>query len=136
MVKYEIIIYRIKEDGAFIAEFPELAGYLLNGATYSEALANAEIIIQEWSETAKDLGNKFHYSPKSYFIMGIRTIEKVVTKHIQSKRASDFAFWQTKSYSERLQALEEIRREYNNWKYTDAEQRFQRVYRIVKLKQG
>ena len=35
-----------------------------------------------------------------------------------------------------MQALEEIRREYNNWKYTDAEQRFQRVCRVVKLKQS
>ena len=30
----------------------------------------------------------------------------------------------------------EIRQEYNNWKYSDAEQRFQRVYRIIKLKQS
>ncbi len=62
------------------------------------------------------------------------TIEKVVTKSRLSEQKSDFAFWQSKTYAERLAALEEIRQEYNNWKYTDAEQRFQRVYRIVKLK--
>lgn len=61
-------------------------------------------------------------------------IAKVVTKVNSSEQKFDFAYWQTKSYAERLQALEEIRREYNNWKYTDAEQRFQRVYRITRLK--
>ena len=65
-----------------------------------------------------------------------KSIEKVVTKTNLSQQKSDFAYWQTKSYAERLAALEEIRREYNNWKYTDAEQRFQRIYRVVKLKQS
>jgi hypothetical protein len=68
--------------------------------------------------------------------MKVRTIDKVITKTTLSEQKSDFAFWQSKSYAERLTALEEIRQEYNNWKYTDAEQRFQRVYRIVKLKQS
>jgi hypothetical protein len=68
--------------------------------------------------------------------MKVKGIAKVVTKVNLDEQESDFAYWQTKSYAERLAALEEIRREYNNWKYTDAEQRFQRVYRIVKLKQG
>ena len=63
-------------------------------------------------------------------------ISEVITKIKNSEQKSDFAYWQTKSYAERLAALEEIRREYNNWKYTDAEQRFQRVYRVVKLKQS
>ena len=56
MSKYEIIIYWSEEDGAFIAEVPELAGCMADGATYQEALANAEIIIEEWLETARDLG--------------------------------------------------------------------------------
>ncbi len=65
-----------------------------------------------------------------------RKIKKVITKTALNEQKSDFDYWQTKSYAERLQALEEIRREYNNWKYTDAEQRFQRVYRVVELKQS
>ena len=68
--------------------------------------------------------------------MKTRIGEKVVTKIDLGEQKSDFSYWQTKSYAERLAALEEIRREYNDWKYTDAEQRFQRVYRIVKLKQS
>lgn len=58
MSKYEIIIYWSKEDSAFIAEVPELAGCMADGATYKEALANAEIIIDEWLETARNLGRQ------------------------------------------------------------------------------
>lgn len=55
-VRYEIIIYWSQEDQAFIAEVPELAGCMADGQTYQEALANAEVIIQEWIETAQELG--------------------------------------------------------------------------------
>ena len=53
--KYEIIIYWREEDKAYIAEIPELAGCMADGSTYREALANAEITIKEWIETAKML---------------------------------------------------------------------------------
>ena len=56
MVRYEVIIYWSEEDRAFIVEVPELPGCLADGATYQEALANAEVIIQEWIETAQELG--------------------------------------------------------------------------------
>jgi predicted RNase H-like HicB family nuclease len=56
MSKYEIIIYWYKDDQAFIAEVPELAGCTADGATYQEALANVEAVIREWIETAKELG--------------------------------------------------------------------------------
>ncbi len=56
MVKYEVIIYWSEEDEAFIAEVPELPGCAADGASYQEALANVEVIIQEWIETAKELG--------------------------------------------------------------------------------
>jgi predicted RNase H-like HicB family nuclease len=56
MSKYEVIIYWSDEDGAFVAEVPELAGCMADGATYQEALASAEVIIQEWLETARELG--------------------------------------------------------------------------------
>ncbi|MHB9024109.1 MAG: type II toxin-antitoxin system HicB family antitoxin [Armatimonadota bacterium] len=55
MSKYEIIIYWSEEDKAFLAEVPELAGCMADGGTYQEALANAEIIIQEWIDTAREL---------------------------------------------------------------------------------
>jgi predicted RNase H-like HicB family nuclease len=53
--KYEVIICRSPEDQAFIAEVPELPGCTADGKTYQEALANAEVVIQEWIETAKEL---------------------------------------------------------------------------------
>ena len=56
MSKYEVIIYWSKDDQAFIAEVPELHGCAADGATYQEALANVETIIEEWIATAKDLG--------------------------------------------------------------------------------
>jgi len=58
MSKYEVIIYWSKDDQAFIAEVPELPGCAADGTTYQEALANVETIIQEWIETAKDLGRQ------------------------------------------------------------------------------
>ena len=54
--KYEVIIYWSEEDEAFIAEVPELLGCAADGPTYKEALANVEVIIQEWIDIAKDLG--------------------------------------------------------------------------------
>ena len=56
MSKYEIIIYWSKDDDAFVAEVPELPGCMADGATYQEALANAEVIISEWIETAREIG--------------------------------------------------------------------------------
>ena len=54
--KYEIIIFWSKEDNAFVAEVPELAGCMADGRTHQEALTNAEQAIQEWIETAQELG--------------------------------------------------------------------------------
>lgn len=54
--KYEIIIYWSDEDQAFVAEVPELPGCMADGATYAEAVVNVEGIIDEWVETARDLG--------------------------------------------------------------------------------
>jgi len=55
MYKYEVIVYWSEEDRAFIAEVPELAGCMADGASYEEALKNAQIVIGEWIETAKSL---------------------------------------------------------------------------------
>ena len=56
MSKYEIIIYWSDEDDAFIAEVPELPGCASDGATYDEAVKNVAKVMQEWIETAKELG--------------------------------------------------------------------------------
>ena len=55
-LRYQIILYWSQEDRAFIAEVPELPGCAADGETYREALENVEVIMQEWIETAKELG--------------------------------------------------------------------------------
>ena len=54
--RHEVIIYWSEEDQAFIAEVPELPGCAADGKTYQEALANVEVVIREWIDTAKELG--------------------------------------------------------------------------------
>lgn len=61
--KYEIIIYWSKEDEAYIAEVPELAGCAADGENYQEAVSNVEVVINEWIETAKSKGREIP-SPK------------------------------------------------------------------------
>ena len=56
MIRYEVIIYWSDEDQAYVAEVPELSGCMADGATYHEALANVQEMIQEWIETAQALG--------------------------------------------------------------------------------
>ena len=56
MSKYEIILYWSNEDGAFIADIPELPGCMADGLTRQEALVNAEEVIEAWIETARSLG--------------------------------------------------------------------------------
>jgi predicted RNase H-like HicB family nuclease len=55
-IRYEVIMYWSEEDEAFIAEVPELPGCMADGSSYQEALAYVEIVIQEWIETANELG--------------------------------------------------------------------------------
>lgn len=54
--RYEIILYWSEPDQAMIAEVPELAGCMADGATYEEALRNVETVIGHWIETAQSLG--------------------------------------------------------------------------------
>jgi len=58
-------------------------------------------------------------------------IKRTYTKVNLHRQKSDFAYWQTQSYQDRLATLEQIRREYHRWRY-GAEPRLQRVYTIVK----
>lgn len=55
-IRYEIILYWSKADEAFIAQVPELPGCAADGATYQEAVANAEVVMREWVQTARELG--------------------------------------------------------------------------------
>lgn len=55
-MRYELIIYWSKEDQAFLVEVPELPGCMSDGATYEEAVTNAQAVIAEWIDAAKALG--------------------------------------------------------------------------------
>ena len=54
--RYKVIIYWSDEDQAFIAGVPELPGCAADGRSHSDALRNVEVIVQEWLETARELG--------------------------------------------------------------------------------
>ena len=56
MYRCEVIVYWSDEDETYIAEVPELPGCMADGETYQQALANAERVIAEWIETARQLG--------------------------------------------------------------------------------
>jgi predicted RNase H-like HicB family nuclease len=55
-IKYELIIFWSESDPAFVVEVPELPGCAADGETYQEAVQNAEVVIQEWLDTAQELG--------------------------------------------------------------------------------
>lgn len=56
MNNYEIVLFWSRADNAYIAEVPELPGCAADGQTRQEAISNAETIIEEWIETAKEMG--------------------------------------------------------------------------------
>jgi hypothetical protein len=60
-----------------------------------------------------------------------RLIVPVVQKLRLGEAKGDAVWWRTRSYQERLEALEEIREEYHHWR-GDAQYRLQRVYTITK----
>ena len=54
--KYDIIIYWSEEDEAFIARVPDLIGCSADGPTYQAALSAALVAMDEWVDTAKQVG--------------------------------------------------------------------------------
>ncbi|HEX5139812.1 MAG TPA: type II toxin-antitoxin system HicB family antitoxin [Dehalococcoidia bacterium] len=56
MTKHELVMWWSEEDRAFLVEVPELPGCMADGATQEEALANVQVVIREWLDTARELG--------------------------------------------------------------------------------
>lgn len=54
MERYGIILYWSEENKLYIAEVPELKGCFADGKTRTEAVSNAEKVIAEWLEVAKE----------------------------------------------------------------------------------
>jgi predicted RNase H-like HicB family nuclease len=57
MDKYEVIIYWSAEDGAYVAEIPELPGCMAHGKNQREALSNVKQAAGLWIKTAKEFGD-------------------------------------------------------------------------------
>lgn len=55
-MKYTLRFIWSKDDESFVVEVPELPGCMADGGTYEEALANVQVVIEEWIETAKSMG--------------------------------------------------------------------------------
>ncbi|MEL4895268.1 hypothetical protein [Crocosphaera sp. Alani8] len=60
-------------------------------------------------------------------------MEKVIKKINQKNQTSDFKYWQSQPPVKRLEALEEIRQDYHQYRY-NAEPRLQIIYTIIKRK--
>ena len=78
-MRYELIIYWSKADNSFLVEVPELPGCMADGATYEEAVANAQIVIAEWIETAQSLGRAIP-EPEGRCARFSRSLETLVSE--------------------------------------------------------
>jgi len=62
-------------------------------------------------------------------------MEKVIRVIKKSDDRNDFKFWQSKSYQERIDAIETLRLQFIQMK-KNVQQGLQRVYTVVKQKSG
>ncbi len=56
--RFEIIMYWSNDDNAVIAEVPELPGCMADGKDYDDALKSIQIVIDQWIQTAKEIGRE------------------------------------------------------------------------------
>ena len=54
--KYRIVLTWSKQDGAFVAEVPDLPGCMAHGDTQQSALDQVQQAMDLWIGTARDLG--------------------------------------------------------------------------------
>ena len=55
-INYELVIYWSEDDQAFLVDVPDLPGCMADGETYEAALANAQQVVEEWIQSAQELG--------------------------------------------------------------------------------
>lgn len=57
MDRYEVIIYWSDDDGAYVAEVPELPGCIAHGSSREEALSSIGEAMSLWLDTARECGD-------------------------------------------------------------------------------
>lgn len=55
MAKYSMIVSWSEADNCYIVSVPDLPGCMADGETPQQAVENAQVIIEEWVETAQML---------------------------------------------------------------------------------
>jgi predicted RNase H-like HicB family nuclease len=55
---YGVMVVWSEEDKSYLARVLELPGCVADGETREEAVENAAVVIQDWIDTAKELGRK------------------------------------------------------------------------------
>lgn len=55
---YEIVLFWSPEDGAVVAEVPDLPGRMAHGATHEEALAQIKEAAALWIDVARERGEE------------------------------------------------------------------------------
>jgi predicted RNase H-like HicB family nuclease len=71
MTKYAVIIYWRDEDGAFVAEVPELPGCAAHGRTQDRALGKAQDAIRLWIDAAREFGDPVPEPKGRSFALGL-----------------------------------------------------------------
>jgi predicted RNase H-like HicB family nuclease len=56
MYKYRMNVWWSEDDQAWLVEVPELPGAMADGATPEEAVANAQDVIENWIQFAREYG--------------------------------------------------------------------------------
>jgi len=58
MAKYSMIVSWSNDYNCYLVSVPDLPGCMADGETPQKAVENAQVIIEEWIETAQMLGRK------------------------------------------------------------------------------
>jgi predicted RNase H-like HicB family nuclease len=61
---YSLILYWSDDDEAFIVSVPELPGCMAHGETRGRAIQQIEIAIENWIDTAREIGREIPNPPK------------------------------------------------------------------------
>jgi len=79
----------------------------------------------------RDLKKGYLWEKNASTMTDTRMDRTQIRVYKKGEEPNDLLYWLSVPPMERIRALEQIRKEYNDWKY-GPERGFQRVYRVVK----